>query len=143
MIYTLRLLVVGALTTLVQVYLFDLFSFKLNLVLLVLYMTSLKIIKDIDSSDLSWILFLGLEFLKSDIVGIFTLIALTVGTVSKVVSANLNPVATKFVELNLLLIMYYLHSNDFSNNFWVNLIILNLLFILVQIKNYAYPKSSK
>ena len=143
MIYTLKILIIGAVVCLVQVYLLDLFSFKLNLVLLILYVTSLKLIKDIDSSDLAWVMFLGLEFLKSDLVGVYTLGVLILGAVGKVVSKNLNPHATKFVELNILLGMYYLQSNDFTNNFWINLVLFNLLFILVQAKNYAYPRSIK
>lgn len=143
MIYTLRILIIGMVVSLVQVYFLDLFSFKLNLVLLVLYLISLKVFRDFDSPDLAWLMFLGLEFLKSDLVGIYALVVLIIGSISQVFSKNLNPTTTKFIELNLFLIIYYALSKDFSFNLLINMLLCNLLFISVQLKNYAYPKSAK
>jgi len=143
MISTLRILLIFLVVVLIQVFLLDLFSFRINLVAIILFLPFLNYFKDWKISDYSWFLFLILEFIKIDVVGFFSLFALILSWSSNIISKNLNPSVVRFIEFNLLFSMYYILANDFSNNFWIQLVGFNLAFILLQIKNYAYPKSDK
>ncbi len=126
-----------------QLYLFDLFYWKISLFGIVLFLIIMDIWKTPDKGSMFFSLFLTYEFFKVEIVGFWTLVVIIIFVSSELVQKNLNQSLVSYIQFHLYLVIYYLLSWGFKTDFLINLAVLNAWFFILQAKNYAYPKSNR